>query len=171
MLTCVLSGFQLGIADNLLTDQVKVGIFDTGLVQELSPFLWFFFFTIGLLLGIYFGIIRKTRQVCVCQDKGNITTTDRVGLDGRTGVIYASNKKGSPRIVHVRKEEKERKEEMENALDGQQQTPTGNAMVFVVIQPRTKGHMRKKEHTAQVDGQTDRKVYPETSCSCVFVYA
>lgn len=69
MLTRVLSGFQLGIAHNLLTDQVKIGVFDTRLVQELSPFLWFLFFAIGLLLGIYFGIIRKAKQVYVCQDK------------------------------------------------------------------------------------------------------
>lgn len=71
MFTCVLSGLQLGIAYNLLADQVKIGVLNTGLVQELSPFFRFLLIAIGFFLGIYFGIIRKQGECAYAKTRQN----------------------------------------------------------------------------------------------------
>lgn len=72
VLTSILAGLGLSVADNLLADQVKVGIFDARLVQELAPLLGFLLVVLGFGLGLRycFGSQASTVRVgCKRRDR------------------------------------------------------------------------------------------------------
>lgn len=50
--TCVLSSLGLSVANNLLTNQVEVGVLDAGLVQEFTPLLRLLLVVLVALFGI-----------------------------------------------------------------------------------------------------------------------
>ena len=65
LFTRILSSLQFGVAHNLVANQVKVGVLDTGLVQKLSPFLWLLLFAIGFFLAIYFECQDNEREIMI----------------------------------------------------------------------------------------------------------